>query len=373
MKRLLLIGGGHAHVHVLRALARQPLAAVEINLVSPFARQMYAGMVPGMVAGHYPEEACVIPLLSLARAAGACFIQGSVAAVDAARRTVTLADGQQLHYEALSLDTGPVMDRDLIPGARHHALFIRPIEHFTRLWERVLALAESRPLGVVVIGGGAAGVELCLAIQHRLTGRARVSLVTGGGPPMTGHAPGVQARVLAVLRRYKISVVQDSCTEVTSTHVMLGGGGRLICDAPVMALGDGCPRWLAGSGLALDEQGFVCTGPTLQSLSHPDVFAAGDVAVRPDAPRARDAVLAEHAGPPLARNLRRWLAGGDPRPCRPRRRALTLLSCGEKSAIAAWGPWWIDGRWVWWWKDRVDRRFVSRYSLPSVPAEGQAA
>ena len=372
MKRLLLIGGGPAHVQMLHALARKSWPAVEITLVSPFARHLHPDMVPGLVAGHYVEDACAVPLVPLARAAGVNFIQASAAAVDAAHRTVTLADGQCLHYEALSLDTGPVIDRDLIPGARRHALFVRPIEHFARLWDSVLALADTRPLGVVVIGGDAVGVELSLAIQHRLTGRARVSLVTGGGAPLTGHAPGAQARALAALRRHKISVVQDSCAEITSSHVVLGGGARLLCDAPVVASGYGSPGWLGTSGLALDEQGFVRAGPGFQSLSHPDVFAAADLASPAEASPGPNGVLAVRAGQSLARNLRRWLDGSPPLPYRPPSHAWHLVSCGEPWAIAAWGNWSFEGRWVWWWKDRSDRGFVRRHTV-SVAADTEPA
>ena len=122
------------------------------------------------------------------------------------------------------------------------------------------------------------------------------------------------------------------------------------------------PRWLAGSGLALDSEGYVRTGPTLQSVSHPEVFAVGDVATRDDAPHARSGVYAVRAGPPLALNLRRCAGGAALQPYRPQRRALTLIACGEGSAIASWGAWSAQGRWVGGWKDRIDRGFINRHT-----------
>ena len=139
-------------------------------------------------------------------------------------------------------------------------------------------------------------------------------------------------------------------------------GTRLPCDAVLLALGAAAPRWLAGSGLALDERGFVATGPTLQSVSHPEVFAAGDVATRTDAPHPKSGVHAVRAGPPLAANLRRWLMGEALRVHTPQARTLYLLSCGERRAIASWGGWSAEGRWVWRWKDHIDRAFVARYT-----------
>lgn len=361
MKHLILLGGGHAHVHVLRALATQALPPTRVTLVSPFPRQLYSGMVPGLVAGHYVVGDCVIPLPPLASKAHAAFIESSATAIDAKSRSVMLASGEVLNYGVLSIDIGPVMDRDAIVGAREHALFVRPIEHFILLSESLLALALQRSLSVVVIGAGAAGVELAMALQFRLGEQARVSVVTGGPPVLPTHPPSVQARALKALKRRGITVLEDSCTEIAAGHVLLGSGARLACDAPVLCIGTSAPTWLAGSGLALDDRGFVATRATLQSTSHPEVFAAGDVASREDALHPKSGVYAVRAGPALALNLRRFLAGGAVQPHLPAPRSLNLLTCGERYAIASWGEWSMQGRWVWWWKDRIDRGFVATY------------
>ena len=371
-KKLLLLGGGHAQVHVLQALAREPLAGADVALITPFARQLYSGMVPGLVAGHYRAEQCAIALQPLADAARVRFIEGSAVALDTAARRVTLADGRVADYDVLSLDTGAVMDRDQLPGARGHGLFVRPIEHFVRLLDGLLDLAARRVLDVVVIGGGAAGVELALALQHRLAGRgeerARVALVTGGPEPLAGYAPGVMQRTAQALARHKVTVFRDSCVALERGAVVLGSGARLACDAPLLATGAQAPAWLLGSGLALDDRGFVLTGPTLQSPSHAEVFAAGDVATRADMPHAKSGVYAVRAGPALALNLRRFIGGGLLEPHVPQKRTLNLISCGERRAIVSWGSLAAQGRWAWWWKDRIDRGFVARYGSAAVGA-----
>lgn len=372
MKRLLLLGGGHAHVHVLQALAREPLPATEVCLLSPYTRQMYSGMVPGLVAGHYRAEDCAIALTPLAQAARVHSIQGAAVAIQAAQREVHLASGEVLSYDLLSVDTGAVMDRKRVPGASEHGLFVRPIEAFVQLLDGLWALAQRRVLNVVVVGGGAAGVELALALQYRLNElgkpqrqtvaeHARVALVTGGDVPLAGYAPGVIRRAADVLARQRITVFRDTCAAIEAGHLVLGSGARLACDAPVLATGAEAPAWLAGSGLALDPRGFVRTGATLQSTSHTDVFAVGDVASRSDAPHAKSGVYAVRAGPPLALNLRRHLAGGALLPHAAQTRTLNLLSCGQRSAIVSWGPLHAQGRWAWWWKDHIDRAFVARY------------
>ena len=372
MKRVVLLGGGHAHVHVLQALSREPLAGAELTLVTPFVRQMYSGMVPGLVAGHYTAEQCAIPLTELARQARVRLLEDAATGLDATARSIQLGSGEALGYDVLSLDTGSVMDRQRIPGAREHGLFVRPIEHFVRLLDPLLALAQQRVLDVVVVGGGAAGVELAMALQYRLAGqgdeRARVALVTGGPPPLFGYPQTVIERGLRALARRRITVFQDSCARIEAGALHLGSGARLACDAPVIATGGDAPPYLAGSGLQLDERGFVLTGVTLQSVSHPEVLAAGDVATRQDAPHPRSGVYAVRAGPPLAANLRALVQGAALQPHLPQSRTLNLLACGDRRAIASYGGWSAQGRWAWWWKDRIDRGFIARYAAPAGPA-----
>ena len=146
---------------------------------------------------------------------------------------------------------------------------------------------------------------------------------------------------------------------VVVDHLRLAAGTSVPCDAPIVATGVVPPVWCAGSGLALDDAGYLATGPTLQSLSHENVLAAGDVASRPDAPRPHNGVHAVRAGPPLAANLRRAVLGQSLMTHTPQARALLLLSCGDRSAIASWGEWCAAGRWAWTWKDWIDRRFAA--------------
>jgi pyridine nucleotide-disulfide oxidoreductase family protein len=361
MKQLVLLGGGHAHVHVLKQLARTPVAGVNVTLVSPFEKQIYSGMVPGWLAGHYSVDDCSIPLPPLVGLAQAKFVEAAATGIDAGAKQVSTSSGEILAYDWLSVDTGPVMNRDAISGAREHALFVRPMEHFVRLSEGLLELAKSRVLSVVVIGGGAAGVELALALQHRLQEQVRVSLVTGGSPPLPSHPVKVQARAMAVLRRARITVLQEKCVEIAANQVVLANGARLACDAPLAVWGASAPPWLAGSGLALDEAGFIQTQATLQSTSHPDVFAVGDVASRVDAPHPKSGVYAVRAGPPLWANLQRVVAGQPLKPYQPQKSSLNLLACGERYALASWGQWSAQGAWVWHWKNWIDRRFVQQY------------
>ena len=364
MKNLILLGAGHAHVHVLSTLAAQPLPGVQITLVAPYPRQLYSGMVPGFIAGHYTLEDCVIPLEPLLKNTGIRWLSRSVTALDADTRSLTLDDGSTLAYDWLSINTGAVHDRQKMeaqmPGAREHGLFVRPLEPFAALWPRVAELAQNRALRVAVIGAGAAGIELAMAMAHRLPGSS-LTLISGDAPVAARYPQGVQQRVRQALKQRHITVLNERVVGLQAGEVLLANGARLVCDVPVIAIGGQAPAWLADSGLALDEHGFMAVDACLRATRHAEVFAVGEVSTRVDQPLARSGVYAVRAGPALLKNLTAVVAGAEPSPHLPPKNTLNLLSCGNHEAIASWGDYSAQGRWVWWLKDWIDRRFMQRY------------
>jgi NADH dehydrogenase FAD-containing subunit len=212
-----------------------------------------------------------------------------------------------------------------------------------------------------VIGNGAAGVEIALAASPSAARTASVSIVCDG-ELLTGYQPRVRERARAVLKHARVPLLLGCCDAIERWHVRVGPM-RVACDVPILAIGSDAPAWVAASGLALDGVGFVRVGATLQSASHANVFATGDVIVRDDAPHPRSGVFAVRAGPVLAANLRAHVAGGTLQGFHPSPRSLNLLATGDGRAIASWGAWSAQGRLMGWWKDRIDRAFVARYRL----------
>jgi len=365
VKQLLLVGGGHSHLAVLKSFGDTPAEGVRLALLSPGRHAFYSGMVPGVVAGHYRPEDCRVNLGALAARAGARFLLDSAAGVDPARSEVTTARGERLHYDVLSLDTGSSAGEPA--GAAEHALRVRPVEPFLAGWER---LRESARRGevrrIAVVGGGAAGVEVLLAMRHGLAGVAAEFALFSELPILAGH--GARRRMARILGARGVAVHSGrKVVAADENGIELDGGERFEAQAAVWASGAYAPPWVAQSGLATDPRGFVAVSDTLQSRSYPEIFAAGDVASVIGEPRPKSGVFAVRQGPVLARNLRLALAGEAPEPFRSPTRSLALISCGDRYAVASWGRVSLEGAWVWRWKDRIDRRFVERYRLG--PAE----
>ena len=326
MKRVLLAGGGHAHAWVLRAGVQG-----EATLVTPYAYHVYSGMLPGFIAGHYKLEEIRIDIAALAARAGVKLVLGRVASLDAGRRVARLEEGAEIEYDTASLDVGSDS------GAPAPALPAKPFEPFMEQWLEL----KDRVRTIAVVGGGAAGVEMAMAVAHRTN--ARVTLFSDR--PM--FRPGLARRVARQLARNGVEL---------RTGVAFTDGVRDGYDLVIWTAGAAPLPWLRDSGLAVDERGFVLVDEQLRSVSHPEVFAAGDCATLRDAAHPKSGVFAVRHAPVLAANL-----DGADRRYVPQRRALALISCGERYAIADWNGLSVEGAWVWRWKDRIDRRWVEGF------------
>ncbi|HZP92714.1 MAG TPA: FAD-dependent oxidoreductase [Burkholderiales bacterium] len=368
MKRLLLIGGGHSHVEVLLRFALSPESGVELTLVNPYPVAGYSGMLPGLVAGHYRPEDCHIDLLALARRAACRFVGGAVNGLHVDAKLAFCVDGQTLPWDIASIDIGSRPTTLEVSGAAEYALAVKPIDRFLRSWDALVEEQRKCPsaLRVTVVGGGAAGVETALAMQHRLrgAGEARFCLITDMQDVLPTHAGAVRRIFRRVLSARGIEVHSGrKVVAVRPDAVVLAGGAVVASDVTVWATGACAPFWPGACGLATDATGFIRIGPTLQSVNRPDVFASGDIASMDTMPRPKSGVYAVRQGPPLAENLRRALRGQPLLRYSPQRQALALISTGDRHAVASRGRLALEGAWVWKWKDWIDRRFMRRYAL----------
>lgn len=376
MKRLVLAGAGHAHALVLRELARRPLRGAEVVVLSPEPRAPYSGMVPGWLAGLYRFDEIVVDFPPLAAAAGARWCRSALQALDPARRRLTLADGSALDYDLLSLNVGSTLEP---PAARHATML--PLRPLSLLRQRVDALLArwqedraDRPFVVTAIGGGAAGVEGLLGLLHRLRtlrpDRAvQAGLLTRGTTLLPGLSAAARRAALRALDRAQVSVQLGSgwCDPVDRSS-----------DVVVWATGAEAHAWQRDparrGALAVDEAGFVRIDARLRSVSHPQIFAAGDCASWPQHALPKAGVHAVRMGPTLAHNLRvAFGAPGELSTHHPQRRFLALLSTGDGRAIASRGPFGAEGAWAWRWKDHIDRRFLLQFAGLAPRIDGDSA
>jgi selenide,water dikinase len=383
MKRLLLLGGGHAHLFVLESFIKSPLPEVNVTLVTPTRLAPYSGMMPGVIAGHYRYEDGCVDLKPLCDACGCALHLTLAESLDTATRRIVCADGSTFDYDILSIDSGSTPGTGGVRGGAQHAHPVKPIDRFVADLNLCCArLAPDRPVHIAVVGAGAAGCEVLLALHYRLeqlsttqrAGPAEFTLIGEGPAPLPGLPAGARRRMARLLHRCGVRLfVDNGATSIEPGLLRLADGTEVAADFIVWVTGSSAPAWPQAAGLACDDRGFILVDRHLRSTSHPHVFAAGDVATMVDQPRPRSGVYAVRAGPPLARNLRSALSGKALRAYRPQRRALALLSCGDRYAIGLWGPLSWEGAWVWSWKDHIDRNFVRRFSAVGAQPVPSAA
>lgn len=366
-RRLLLAGGGHSHIEVLRRWALAPEPDTRLTLLNPERYSAYSGMLPAHIGGYYSHADCHIDLDALCDAAGATRIEAAVTGIDLAARRVLAGDGSTHDYDWLAINVGSTPATANIPGSDRHGVAVKPVANFLAHWQelRVAALSAPRALELVVVGNGTAGVEVVLAMQQRIAGeggRAHFTLVGDGPELLPAHPAAVRRRFEQKLKDRGIQLrLGLPVTRASAGLLQFADDSRLVFDEVLWMTGAGAPAWPRASGLDCDEQGFIRVDATLRSLSHPEVFATGDVASMINTPRPKSGVYAVRQGPPLHDNLRCALRKEPLREYQPQRRALALIGTADGAAVAAYGPLSCQGKWVWRWKEHIDRGFMARY------------
>jgi selenide,water dikinase len=370
---LVLVGGGHAHVHVLDAFGRRPEPGVRLTLITRDLLTPYSGMLPGVIAGFYSREEAHIDLARLAAATDIRLIHGEAAGLDRKAKRVVLADGASVSYDMLSIDVGITSDLASVHGAAQHGIVVKPIGEFLAKFDHLRARCRQPdgPRRIAVVGGGAGGVELLLSLRTRLLAEAVADgrdpntfsfALTTAGTLLPTHHKRVQAAFRRVLAARNIELHEHRpAVALESGLISFSDGSVLRADAVLLSTQAAPPAWFAGTGLTRDPGGFLFIDPTLQSLNDDNVFAAGDCATLFETPREKAGVFAVRAGPPLAENLRRHARGEATRPWRPQTRHLALISIGERYAVASRGWLKAEGAWLWRLKDWIDRRWMRRY------------
>ena len=379
-KDVVFIGGGHSHALVLRMWGMKPLPGVRLSLISPQVLTPYSGMLPGLIAGHYTLAQTHIDLRRLSGFAGARFIQAEVTGVDLQQRTLQFADRAPLGFDVLSINCGITPDLSQ-PGAATFALAVKPIAHFYPQWQALVARLKAMPGNtpvqhLAVVGGGAAGVELILAIQFALNQHADINMplhfhLIQQGYGLPENYPRRLQQTMAALFKARCIHVHEGCNvlEITATSVVTDQG-VMPMHSVFWCTHAKASAWPQASGLAVDSHGFITLNDQLQSLSHACVFAAGDIAHQVNHPRPKAGVYAVRQAPVLYQNLRRYVQQKNLIRYRPQRSFLSLLACGDRFALArpkTQRPM-LSGRWVWRWKDRIDRRFMALFEdFPPMP------
>jgi len=377
---LVLVGGGHTHALVLRRWGMKPLPGARLTLIDPGACATYTGMLPGFVAGHYTLREIEIDLVRLARFAGARIIFDNATGLDREARLVHLAGRPPVRYDIASFDIGATAALPGIGGFDDFAHSVKPMGPFAAAWQAFVEDRQARPAPArcIVIGGGVAGVELALAMAHRLRAAglpdSQVNLIEAGRNILAAAHAGTRRRLIAACGKLGVGIqTGTSIVHLRQGAAELSDGRTLAADFIVSAAGARAHDWIARTGLAHTD-GFINVGADLRTLDDPDVFAVGDCAHLTHAPRPKAGVFAVREAPVLLHNLKAALSGAPLTAYNPQADYLKLISMGDKTAVGHKHFLALAGRRVWSLKDHIDRTFMARLNdLPAMRAPGPPA
>lgn len=381
VKNLVLIGGGHSHAIVLRMFGSRMLPGVNLTLINPTSDTPYSGMLPGHIAGFYSRDECHIDLRALAKFAQAQLCVDQAVALDLENNQVLCANRPAIDFDVLSIDIGSTPAKISVSGAAEFAISAKPVSQLLQHWDQIkenVAANPQLPISIAVVGGGAGGVELALAMQANLVQlvaenkNLEMHLFQRSGELMPNYHPSVRRLMQQVVISKGIQLhlgeVVCQITPMISREtrekytIKCESGLTVECDKVFWVTQASAPDWLKAAGLGTNEQGFILVDDNLRSLTHANVFAAGDIATMINHPLPKAGVFAVRQGQPLFENLRRLLLGKSLKPYRPQQQYLSLIGTGDKKAIATRGAFTLPPhKLLWCWKDYIDRRFMQRF------------
>ncbi len=385
IKNLVLVGGGHSHAIALKMLGMNALPGVRITLITDSSDTPYSGMLPGHVAGFYTHEECHIDLWRLANFAIAQLYIDYVTGIDLENNRVICANRPDVSFDLLSIDIGSTPATISVPGATKYAIPAKPVGKLLQSWYELVEKIEENPqkaINIGIVGGGAGGVELALSMQGNLQqydANLCFHLFARDDRLMPHHhvLAGNWLRRILIQRGVKLHLGETVCKvareeDIQAFNVICESGLKIDCDRIFWVTQASAPKWLQSTGITTDERGFILVNDNLQSLSHPQVFAAGDIATIVNHPRAKAGVFAVRQGKPLFENLRRSLLGKTLKKYVPQKDYLNLIGTGNGMAIATRGSLTLPpSKLLWHWKDSIDRKFMERFrDLPEMGNRG---
>jgi len=371
-QQLVIVGGGHSHAIALKLWGLNPVPGVDLTLISDVKETPYSGMLPGHVAGFYSYKETHIDLENLAKFAGAKLIIDRAIELDTKENQI-FGEQQSIKFDFLSLDIGSTPQAINVPGASEYAIPAKPVPTFLAAWQQLTKNVISKPqesLSIVIVGGGAGGVELALNVQaclHKILSSRRkhtlqIHLIHRGDKLLASHNNWVSKKLTDILRERNIKIyLHQNVSRVEPLQVHCESGLTISCDHVFWVTQAIAPQWIKESNLNTNQQGFILVSDTLQSISHPQIFAAGDIATMINYDRPKAGVFAVRQGKPLVDNWRNILTEQRLREYIPQDKYLALIGTGDYQAIASRGDWGWQSSIFWWIKDYIDRKFMKQF------------
>ncbi|MGI9537710.1 MAG: NAD(P)/FAD-dependent oxidoreductase [Desulfocapsaceae bacterium] len=365
MSKLVLLGGGHAHLTILANLRQFAEEGHEVTVVQPADHHYYSGMGPGMLGGTYEPDQVRFNTLRIVERQGGIFVKDRAVSIDAQNRTVRLFSGVTLPYDLLSCNTGSSVPVRTISENIDSVIPVKPIEGLARARKIISTRLKSSNLSIAVIGGGPSALEIAGNLRQlgdRIKGYELKIILFSGRRLLADSTPWLQKNAQQILFSRRIELSEGSyVSSVQDGTVSLVNGNNYTFNLIFAALGVEPSPLFANSGLSVGNGIGLEVNRYLQSTKHPEIFGGGDCIHFSEQPLDKVGVYAVRQNPVLLHNIRASLRGEKLQGFEPGKKYLLIYNTGDAHGIFLKGSIRFTGRLAFMIKDYIDRRFMHRF------------
>ena len=363
-KQLVLIGGGHANVQVLRKLCMNEYRGLNIILISEGYEAIYSGMTPGYIKKFYSIEDISIDLQRLCFNAGATFIKDKVIKLDSKNQIIYLNDNPSISYDVLSINPGSISSNQTISiDEESNIISAKPISSFvSKLKEIDDIIKKSSKKKISIIGGGVAAFELSFALYKRYDENISIDIISDQILAEKNLNISTINRLKKIANNMGTSLILNQVITINKSEIVLDNEDKIQSDCVLLSTGASLPDWLEKSDLEKTEN-FIAVNHQLQSLNHKNIFVTGDAATIKNYKRPKSGVMAVRQGERLKENLFLFLLKKPLKKFKPQNNWLYLIGTHKNSAVLNYFNFSFSGNWCWQLKKIIDLNFMRKFSF----------
>jgi len=365
-KQLVLIGGGHANVQVLKKLSKNTIKGLHIILISEHFEATYSGMTPGYIHQDFSKEEISIDLQRLCFNAGATFIKDKVVKIDTNYQKLELQNLPPVHYDLLSINTGSISStRGIKIENSSRCFFVKPISLLVKNLSKIDQIIKNKKSKIAIIGGGVASYELAFSLSRRYKDNLEITIVGKNILNEKNLNKKTKNRIKEISNHIGIKELLGEVISISETHLTLKNDVIFECDLSLLSSGADIETWLSNSNLNKDKNGFLSVDSNLLSTNNKSVFVSGDACSIENNLRPKSGVMAVRQGEVLKENIFYKLTGSPLIKFRPQKNWLYLVGTYKNYALLNYFFLSFHGRWCWKLKEFIDKGFINKFKFTS--------
>lgn len=362
---VVLVGGGHAHLYLIKKYAKQACPKIKLTLISSYDKQYYSGMASSFLEGVYNEEDFSFDLINICKNAGVEFIEGLATKIDYENKKVICSNSLEMPFDILSLDIGSEVAYQNVAGVKDFAITVKPLINLLSI-KKMLDRKSEDDYSVVIVGGGAVGVELSLALRNysnTLGKNIDIAIVEAGDSVLKTYSFKVINKTAEILKKNIIQVYSgETILKVEDKIVLTKNGSKIKYSILIWAVGISANSIFLNSNIPTDNNGYMLVNNFLQSQKYPFIFGAGDCIEFENFNYVKKVgVYAIKEAPVLWENILNYAQNKKLREYRPQKTFLSIISTGKKTAVLFNKGFVLSGKLAWLVKDIIDRSFISKF------------